>query len=214
LLALGRGQSLRPRGPLARVLLRVLLGAAAILLYYRGIAGAGAGLATLLHCAYPIWTALFATTLMRERFDLSLAAAVGLCVAGIAVVVGPGAELGAAAAAGSLYALAASVLAGGAVTTARHLRMVETAYLVTTYFMAVGAVCTAPAMLAGLPPIDGLLPSCSPASCSPRSPASSSSTRASALRRRRKRASPPPPVPSAPPPSKPSGSASGSASTP
>jgi DME family drug/metabolite transporter len=157
LFAFKRGQSLWPRGPLARVLLRGLLGAAAILLYYRGIAGAGAGLATLLHCTYPIWTSLFATTLMHERFDLSLAAALALCIAGIFVVVGPGAELSAAATTGTLYALVASVLAGGAVTTARHLRMVETAYLVTTYFMAVGTVCTAPAMFGALPPIDGPL---------------------------------------------------------
>ena len=70
LLALRRGRSLRPVGPLPRVLVRGLLGGAAIVLYYRGIEGAGAGLATLLHCTYPIWTALFATTIMRERFDL------------------------------------------------------------------------------------------------------------------------------------------------
>jgi len=153
LLAMRRGQSLRPVGPWPRVLLRGLLGAGAILLYYRGIEGAGAGLATLLHCTYPIWTALFATTLMHERFDLATALAIGLCLGGIAVVVGPGANLSAAATAGSLSALAASVLAGGAVATARQLRMVESAFLVTTYFMAVGTVLTAPALLAGLPPI-------------------------------------------------------------
>src|SRR4051812_3417735 len=66
LLLFRRGNSLRPIGSLGRVLLRGLLGAGAIVLYYRGIAGAGAGLATLLHCTYPIWTTLFATTLMDE----------------------------------------------------------------------------------------------------------------------------------------------------
>jgi drug/metabolite transporter (DMT)-like permease len=157
LLSFRRGRSLKPVGPAARVLLRGLLGASAILLYYRGIAGAGAGLATLLHCTYPIWTALFATTLMRERFDLPLGIAVALCLAGIAVVVGPGANLSAAATLGSVSALVASVLAGGAVTTARHLRLVESAFLVTTYFMAVGTVFTAPALLGGLPAISGAL---------------------------------------------------------
>jgi drug/metabolite transporter (DMT)-like permease len=151
LLALRRGQSLRPRGRLVPVLLRGILGAAAILLYYRGIEGAGAGLATLLHCTYPIWTALFATTVLRERFDLPLAAAVGLCIGGIVVVVGPGAELSSAAMAGCVSALAASVLAGGAVATARQLRLTESAYLVTTYFMAVGTLLTAPGLFAGIP---------------------------------------------------------------
>ena len=153
LLALRRGRSLRPVGTLPRILLRGLLGAGAILLYYRGIEGAGAGLATLLHCTYPIWTALFATTLMRERFDLPLGVAIALCLAGIAVVVGPGANLSAAATLGSASALCASVLAGGAVATARHLRLVESAFLVTTYFMAVGTVVTAPALVGGIPSI-------------------------------------------------------------
>jgi drug/metabolite transporter (DMT)-like permease len=153
LLALRRGRSLRPIGPLSRVLLRGLLGATAILLYYRGIEGAGAGLATLLHCTYPIWTALFATTLMRERFDALLGAAIACCIAGIAIVVGPGASLSAAATLGSVSALIASVLAGGAVATARQLRLVESAFLVTTYFMAVGALLTAPSLLGGLSPI-------------------------------------------------------------
>jgi drug/metabolite transporter (DMT)-like permease len=157
LLALRRGRSLRPVGPLWDVLLRGLLGAAAILLYYRGIQGAGAGLATLLHCTYPIWTALFATTLMHERFDLPLGIAIALCLAGIAVVVGPGAKLSAAATLGSACALVASVLAGGAVATARRLRLVESAFLVTTYFMAVGTVFTAPALLVGLPTLTPVL---------------------------------------------------------
>ena len=157
LLALRRGQSLRPVGALRRVLLRGILGAGAISLYYHGIEGAGAGLATLLHCTYPIWTAVFATTLMHERFNLPLAAAIGLCIAGIVVVVGPGAQLPAGAMTGCLFALAASVLAGGAVSTARHLRLVESAYLVTTYFMAVGTVFTAPAMLGGLPALSPAL---------------------------------------------------------
>jgi len=152
LLALRRGQSLRPVGPLPRVVLRGLLGACSILLYFRGIEGAGAGLATLLHCTYPIWTAFFATVFLRERFDLALAIAIGLCLSGIAVVVGPGANLSAAVTVGGASALVASVFAGAAVSTARHLRLVESAYLVTTYFMAVGTVLTAPTLLAGLPP--------------------------------------------------------------
>lgn len=157
LLALRGGRSLRPRGTLPPVLLRGIFGGGAILLYYRAIAGAGAGLATLLHCTYPIWTTVIATTLLHERLDRRLVAALSLFLVGIAVVVGPGADLAQAATVGSLYALVASMLAGVAVSTARQLRAVESAYLVTTYFMAVGALLTAPSLLGGLPPLSAPL---------------------------------------------------------
>ncbi|MBX3028451.1 DMT family transporter [bacterium] len=157
LLALRGGRGLRPRGTLPPVLLRGLFGGGAILLYYHAIASAGAGLATLLHCTYPIWTTVIAATLLRERVDARLGAALLLFLAGIAVVVGPGADLAQATTVGSLYALAASMLAGAAVSTARQLRAVESAYLVTTYFMAVGALLTAPALRHGVPPLDGSL---------------------------------------------------------
>jgi drug/metabolite transporter (DMT)-like permease len=153
LLALGRGRSLRPRsGNWAGVLLRGLFGAAAIALYYRGIAGAGAGLATLLHCTYPVSTAIFAVAFLGERFDRRLAIALALCLLGVGVTVGPSARLEPTVFSGAWSACAASVLAGAAVATARHMRRTETALLVTTHFMAVGTVCTAPALLQGLPP--------------------------------------------------------------
>lgn len=153
LLLLRGGRPLAPRGALLPVLLRGLLGGVAILLYYRAIAGAGAGLATLLHCTYPIWTTLAAVALRHERADARLGGALLLFAVGIGIVVGPGADLSRAASAGSLLALASSVLAGGAVATARQLRLTESAWLVTTWFMAVGALLTAPTLLAGLPPL-------------------------------------------------------------
>jgi drug/metabolite transporter (DMT)-like permease len=152
LLAFRRRRPLRPRpGNLRRVFMRGVLGAGAIVLYYRGIQGAGAGLATLLNCTYPVFTALFATTLMEERFDARMGGALALNIVGVLVVLGPGADLNAATFSGGLSALAAAVLAGGAVATARQLRGSETAHLITTYFMATGAVLTAPALLLGLP---------------------------------------------------------------
>jgi drug/metabolite transporter (DMT)-like permease len=157
LLALGGGRSLRPRpGNFGAMLLRGLLGAGAITLYYLGIEYAGAGFATLLHCTYPISTAFFATTLMGERFDARLAAGLALAVLGITVVLGPGADLASATMLGALSALGASILSGGAVATARQLRLTESAYLVTTYFMGVGMVCTAPALVTGIAPLGSL----------------------------------------------------------
>lgn len=158
LLGATRGATLRPRpGNLGRLLLRGLLGGGAISLYYAGIQGAGAGLATLLHCTYPVSTALFAATLMGEDFSFRVIAALALNLAGVAVIFGGGPHLSPQVTLGALCALAASVLAGGAVATARHLRATENAWLITTYFMAVGAVLTTPALFLGLPPLSGSL---------------------------------------------------------
>jgi len=152
LLAFRGGRSLEPRpGNRTRVLLRGLLGGAAIFLYYRAIAGAGAGLATMLHCTYPVFTALLATAFLGERFDARLAGALAMSVSGVVIIFGPGSEMSPRVLNGAVNALAASILAGAAVTAAGHLRRTESAYLVTTYFMGVGVVLTSPAMLLGIP---------------------------------------------------------------
>jgi drug/metabolite transporter (DMT)-like permease len=152
LLAFGRGRALRPQpGNLARVVQRGLLGAGAIMLYFHGIRWAGAGLATLLNCTYPVFTALFATTFMGERFDARVGAALALSVCGVVIILNPAAPVSPSVTWGSLSALVAAVFAGGAVATARQLRVTESALLITTYFMAVGAVLTAPAMFFTLP---------------------------------------------------------------
>jgi drug/metabolite transporter (DMT)-like permease len=152
LLAFTRGQGLRPRAAKPRhLVLRGLLGAGAIVLYYLGIQGAGAGFATLLNCTYPVFTALFAAFLMGEHLSGRIGAALALNLVGVVVVLGAGAQVGPQVTLGGLSALAAAVLAGGAVATARHLRTTESASLITTYFMAVGVAVTAPGLLLGLP---------------------------------------------------------------
>ena len=154
LVAATRARHLRPRpGSLRPLLLRGVLGGGAILLYYQAIQFAGAGFATLLHCTYPVWTALFAVLLMGEQFSARLAVALLLNFAGIFVIIGPGAGIGREHIIGGLMALTASVLAGGAVATARHLRGAENASLITIYFMGVGMLMSAPALWSGLPPL-------------------------------------------------------------
>ncbi|MBI3786265.1 MAG: DMT family transporter [Deltaproteobacteria bacterium] len=151
LLVVSGGRKLRPRaGNLRRLLQRGLLGGSAICLYYLGIQGAGAGLATLLHCTYPVWTALIAGIFLGETVTRSMVLALVLNAVGVVVVVGPGAHFGSQATWGAISALMASVLAGGAVATARHLRASEDALLITTYFMGVGAALTFPSMIFGV----------------------------------------------------------------
>ena len=159
LLVVGRGRALRPQpGNLFRIVQRALLGASAIILYYHGIQGAGAGLATLLNCSYPVFTALFATTFMGERFDAHVGASLLLSMVGVVIVLHPRGALSSAALWGGMSALVAAVFAGGAVATARQLRSNESALLITTYFMAVGAILTAPTLLMGVPTLSsGLL---------------------------------------------------------
>src|SRR5215813_5947099 len=67
LLAATRGRGLHPEpGNLGPLVFRSVIGAAAIVLYFVGIRGAGAGLATLLQNSYPIFASIFAAAALGE----------------------------------------------------------------------------------------------------------------------------------------------------
>jgi drug/metabolite transporter (DMT)-like permease len=147
-----RARQLRPAtGNAGRLILRGLLGGSAITCYYIGIGRAGAALATLLHSTYPVFTALFAVLLLGEPFTRRLGGALALNLVGTAVVLGSPRDLGTQVGSGTLVALLGGVLAGGALATASELRRSESASLVTIWFMAVGALLTAPSFVAGAP---------------------------------------------------------------
>lgn len=152
LVLLTGGTALRPRAAsVGRLVLRGVLGAAAIGCYFVGIHLAGAALATLLHGTYPVFTALFAVVLLGERFTGRLGGALALNVVGAGLVIGSPTVVEQQALPGALLSLLGGVLAGGAVTTAGELRRSESASLVTIWFMGVGAVLTAPAFLGAAP---------------------------------------------------------------
>ena len=146
LLLLGSGwTSLRPAAAPMRVLiLRGLLGAAAISLWFTGIRDIGAATATLLHSTYPLWATLLSVLVLGERFGWSIGVALGLNLVGIAVVVGPADASRPYAIRGALCSLAAGMFAGAAVATARQLRAQENASVITLWFMVTGTVVTAP----------------------------------------------------------------------
>jgi drug/metabolite transporter (DMT)-like permease len=147
-----RGRALRPRvASVSHLVLRGVLGASAICCYFVGIRLAGAGLATLLHSTYPVFTALFAVPLLGERFTARLGAALGLNLLGAAIVLGSPSVLEQRLLPGAIVALLGGVIAGSAVATASQLRRSESASVVTIWFMGVGAVLTAPAFLGGGP---------------------------------------------------------------
>jgi drug/metabolite transporter (DMT)-like permease len=154
MLAVTRGRGLAPRpGNRNRLILRGVIGATSITCYFLGIEGAGAGLATLVQNSYPVFAATFAVLLGDELFTSRLGAALALSAAGALVVLGARVDLASATTLGVLASVAASVLAGAAVVTAQQLRRSEDAAKITTWFMGVGMLVTAPALLHGLPAI-------------------------------------------------------------
>lgn len=154
MLVVTRGRGLRPQaGNLGALVMRGLIGAAAITLYFIGIGGIGAGLATLIQNTYPVFASILAALLLGERFSGRLGAALLLNLSGVAVIVlAPGVSFESRTAMGAIAAASSAVLAGAAVTAVRHLRRSESASLITTYFMGVAALATLPTLLAGLPP--------------------------------------------------------------
>jgi drug/metabolite transporter (DMT)-like permease len=145
-------RALRPvAAPIRVLVLRGVFGASAIMLWFYGIHHAGAALATVLHSANPVFSALFAALLLGERVTAGTAAALVLNLAGAAVAVGGEIDLAVATTRGALASLGAAVLAGAAVTTARHLRARESATVVTTWFMLTGTIMSAPALALGMP---------------------------------------------------------------
>ncbi|MEW6272920.1 MAG: DMT family transporter [Thermodesulfobacteriota bacterium] len=158
MLAATRGRGLAPRpGNVGRLLLRGVIGAVAITLYFVGIEGAGAGLATLVQNSYPVFAALLAVLLGDEVFTRRLGAALAASMAGAAVILGARVDLASATTLGVLASMAAAMLSGGAVVAAQKLRRSEGAAIITTWFMAVGVLLTSPALLAGLPELGGEL---------------------------------------------------------
>lgn len=150
---LGSGTTaIRPQAaPVGVLLLRGLLGAAAISFWFTGIRDVGAAVATLLHSTYPLWATLISVVVFRERFGWQIGVALLLNLAGIALVVGPLGGNQPQVLRGVAYSLVAGMLAGAAVATARHLRATENATVITLWFMVTGALVTAPSLAFGSP---------------------------------------------------------------
>jgi len=158
MLAATGGRGLRPRASeVGRLVFRGVIGAVSITFYFIGIEGAGAGLATLVQNSYPVFAAALAVLLGDEAFTRRLGVALALSVLGAAIVLGARVDVASATTLGVLAAIAASLLAGGAVVTAQQLRRRHGAAIITTWFMGVGVLATAPALLLGLPELDATL---------------------------------------------------------
>lgn len=155
LMGVGRSGVWPQRAPIRVLLLRGLLGASAISLWFTGIRDVGAAIATLLHSTYPVWATLVGVVVLGERFGGRMAVALAVNLCGIAIVVGPEVGRSEHMLRGMACSLGAGMLAGAAVATARQLRTMENASVITVWFMATGALLTAPSLLLPAPPWSG-----------------------------------------------------------
>lgn len=102
------------------LIVRGLIGAASVYFFFRSITALGLGKGTVLNHTYPIFAALFAPLLLRERLHGDVLAAIGVSFIGIYLVLNPGniLDIGGE----GLLALLGGALSGVAVVAIKKLR--------------------------------------------------------------------------------------------
>jgi drug/metabolite transporter (DMT)-like permease len=110
------------------LVVRGVIGAASVYFFYRGIMSLGLGKGTILNYTYPIFAALIAPVLLKERLPWDVLGAVVVSFAGIWLVVDPG-SIGAISIE-DLLALLGGILSGVAVVAIKKLRETETPYII------------------------------------------------------------------------------------
>jgi drug/metabolite transporter (DMT)-like permease len=128
-----------------RLLVRGLLGFAALGLYYVSLARLPLADATTLHFTQPIITALLAWWLLGERVGWAAAFAIACGIAGVLLVVHPGVPLsGGAEPTGVAVALLSAVFAAFAYVTVRQLSRTEHPLVIVLYFPLVATPLALP----------------------------------------------------------------------
>ena len=109
------------------LVVRGVIGATSVYFFYRGIMNLGLGKGTILNYTYPIFAAVFAPVLLKERLSWDVLVAVLVSFGGIWLVVNPGVgSIGTE----DLLALLGGVLSGVAVVAIKKLRETETSYII------------------------------------------------------------------------------------
>jgi len=110
------------------LIVRGLIGATSVYFFYRGITMLGLGKGTVLNYTYPVFAALLAPLMLKEKLSWDVVAAVLVYFVGIALVVNPG-RLNAIGVE-ELLALLGGVLSGIAVVAIKKLRETDTSYVI------------------------------------------------------------------------------------
>jgi drug/metabolite transporter (DMT)-like permease len=110
------------------LVIRGVIGAASVYFFFRGIMALGLGKGSILNYTYPVFAALIAPILLKERLPGDVLAAVLVSFAGIWLVMSPG-RIGAVGLE-DLLALLGGLLSGIAVVAIKKLRETETPYII------------------------------------------------------------------------------------
>jgi drug/metabolite transporter (DMT)-like permease len=110
------------------LVLRGIVGAASVYFFFRGIMALGLGKGTILNYTYPIFAALLAPLILREKLSWDVLAAALVAFVGIWLVVSPGSisSIGIE----DLLALFGGLLSGIAVVAIKKLRETETPHII------------------------------------------------------------------------------------
>ncbi len=114
------------------LVIRGLVGSISVYLYYRGIVTLGLGLGTILNYTYPVFAAILAPIILKEKLSWDVIAAVGASFIGIYMVVNPFGSGGAflAVNAERLISLLGGLLAAVAVVSIRKLRQTDSSSVI------------------------------------------------------------------------------------
>jgi drug/metabolite transporter (DMT)-like permease len=131
------------------LVLRGLIGFAAMSCFYFALTRIAIAEATVLHFTSPLWTALLAALLLREPVTGRIAASIAVSFAGVVLITRPGFLFGSAAAAGTDLlgvgaALLGAFLAAGAYVTVREASKTEHPLVIVFYFPLVIIPASAP----------------------------------------------------------------------
>jgi len=110
------------------LIVRGLIGATSVYFFFRGITMLGLGKGTVLNYTYPVFAALLAPLMLKEKLSWDVVAAVLVSFLGVALVVNPGRinAIGVE----ELLALLGGVLSGIAVVAIKKLRETDTPYVI------------------------------------------------------------------------------------
>jgi drug/metabolite transporter (DMT)-like permease len=130
------------------LVLRGLIGFAAMSCFYFALTRIAIAEATVLHFTSPLWTALLAALVLREPVTGRIIASIAVSLAGVALITRPGFLFGGAAAETDLLgvgaALLGAMLAAGAYVTVREASKTEHPLVIVFYFPMVMIPATAP----------------------------------------------------------------------
>jgi drug/metabolite transporter (DMT)-like permease len=107
---------------------RGVIGATSVYFFYRGIMNLGLGKGTILNYTYPIFAALLAPLILKEKLTWDVGAAGAVSFVGIWLVVSPGRLTGIGAE--GLLALMGGVLSGIAVVAIKKLRETDSPFII------------------------------------------------------------------------------------